>query len=211
MKIEIYSDIACPWCYIGDHRFEAALADLPGAEEIEVVYRPYQLDPAAPERPVPSRERLARRFGSGVEAKLAHVTGAAAAEGITLDWDRALSVNTRTAHRLARLAELEYGSGVQRALMRGLFAAHFTEGGDVSDHEQLTRIAVAAGMEEARVRSYLGSGEGTDELLAELEQARAIGVGAVPTFVFDGRYAVQGAQPAATFRQLLEELDRRSA
>src|SRR5687768_556922 len=155
MKVEIYSDVACPWCYIGERRFEAALAGLPGADEVEVVYRPYQLDPTAPERAVPERERLARRFGAAVDAKLAQVTSAAAGEGITFDWERALSVNTRTAHRLARLAELEYGPGVQRALMRGLFAAHFTEGGDVSDHEQLTRLAVGAGMEEERVRSYL--------------------------------------------------------
>ena len=104
MKVEIYSDVACPWCYIGERRFERALAAFPGGHEIEVTFRPFQLDPNAPAAGVPMSEYLAKRFGRPEDAMLSRVTQAAAGEHITMDWDRAIAVNTRTAHRLLRLA-----------------------------------------------------------------------------------------------------------
>ncbi len=211
MKVEIYSDVVCPWCYIGERRFERALAAFPGAAEVEVVFRPYQLDPSTPETAQPIAEYLQRRFGRPAGGMMAQVGAAAAGEGITVDWDRALAVNTRTAHRLLRLAEREYGPAVQRALMDRLFDAHFSRGGDVSDHAQLTELAAAAGMDADRVRAYLASGEGAEELEAEFAEARALGVQAVPTFVFDGQYVVEGGQPASTFLQVLEEVQRLGA
>jgi predicted DsbA family dithiol-disulfide isomerase len=212
MKVEIYSDVVCPWCYIGERRFARALAAFPGGEEVEVAFRPFQLDAAAPERATPVAEYLARRFGGrSVDGMLARVTQAATEEGITMDWDRALSVNTRTALRLMRLAGLEYGATVQRALMDALFDAHFTRGGDVADHEQLTALAASVGMDADRVRAYLASGKGEAELVTQLGEARANDVHAVPTFVFDGKYVVEGAQPASTFLQVLEEVRRREA
>jgi predicted DsbA family dithiol-disulfide isomerase len=209
MKIDIYSDIVCPWCYVGERRFARALAALPDAAEIEVVFRPFQLDPQAPDAPVPVREQLARKFGALADAMTRRVNDAAAEEGIVMDWDRALAANTRTAHRLLRLAREEHGPAVQRDLAERLFAAHFSEGRDVSDHAQLTALAAAAGMNERRVREYLASGEGAEALEAELRHARAIGVTAVPTFVFAERFAVAGAQPVATFLEVLEEVRRR--
>jgi predicted DsbA family dithiol-disulfide isomerase len=211
MKVEIYSDVACPWCYIGERRFARALAALPGGDDVEVVFRPYQLDPGAPAAAVPIAQYLARRFGRPVDDMLARVTGEAAQEGITMHWDRALAVNTRTAHRLLRLAEREYGADVQRALMERLFEAHFTAGGDVADHALLIELAASVGMDATRVRDYLASGDGDAELGEEFAAARELGVQAVPTFVFDGQYAVSGAQPASTFLQVLEEVQQRSA
>src|SRR5690606_15920826 len=117
MKVEIYSDVACPWCYIGERRFARALAAFPGAEDVEVVFRPYQLDANTPHQAVPMAQYLERRFGRPVNDMLGRVTSEAGREGITMNWDRALAVNTRTAHRLMRLAEREYGAEVQRALM----------------------------------------------------------------------------------------------
>ena len=210
MKVEIYSDIACPWCYIGERRLARALAAFPGASDVEVVFRPYQLDPAAPERARPVAEYLAKRFGRPADAMLARVTQEAAGEGITMDWDRALAVNTLTAHRLLRLAEREYGAATQRALMERLFEAHFARGGDVADHALLTELAASVGMDAERVRVYLASNEGEPELRAELQAARARGVNAVPTFILDEQYAVEGAQSASTFLQVLEEVQRRS-
>lgn len=206
MKVEIYSDIACPWCYIGERRFKRALAAYPRAGEVEVVFRSYQLDPSTPDEPEPTKAYLERRFGGSPDAMLAQVTENARGEGIEMDWDRALSVNTFTAHRLLWLAEREYGAAVQAALAEKLFDAHFSRGGNVADHDLLTELAVAAGMDESRVREYLSSGEGTVETRAELEQARRIGIQAVPTFVFEGKYAVQGAQSASTFLQTLEQV-----
>lgn len=206
MKVEIYSDIVCPWCYIGERRFKRALAEFSGGEDVEVVFRPYQLDPEAPETAVPVADYLERRFGGRAAGMQVQVGTAAAAEGITIRWDRALTANTRTAHRLLRLAEHEYGADTQRALMDRLFDLHFTRGGDLGDVEQLVEEAVAVGMDRERARSYLISGKGAQALEAEFDRARALGIRAVPTFVFDGRAALQGAQPPEKFLEVLEEM-----
>lgn len=210
MKVEIYADVVCPWCYIGEKRFEEALAEFEGRDDVDVVYRPFQLDPGASQTAIPLTRYLDRRFGAGSTGMMGHVTEAARGEGISIDWDSALHVNTLTAHRLLRLAREEYGADIQRTVMERLFAAHFSQGGDISDHDQLTQLAVAAGMDEDRVRAYLASDEGLDELREELEHARRLGIQSVPTFVFDGQYAVQGGQPSATFLQVLEEVRQRS-
>jgi len=211
MKVEIYSDIACPWCYIGERRFMRALAAYPKADEVEVVFRSYQLDPSTPEEPMPMKEYLERRFGRPVEGMLSQVSENARGEGIEMVWDRAVAVNTLTAHRLLRLAEVEYGATLQRALAEKLFEAYFTRGGNIADHGLLTELAVSVGMDEARVRDYLASGEGLEETKAALDAAQQLGIRAVPTFVFEGKFAVQGAQSASTFLQALEEVARQTA
>ncbi len=211
MKVEIYSDVVCPWCYIGERRFARALAAFPQADRVDVVYRSYQLDPEAPAQAMPLKQYLAGRYGAQVESMLARATENAAAEGIVMDWDRALVVNTLMAHRLLGLAEREYGAEVQRALSEKLFEAHFTRGIDVADHERLADLAASVGMDRERVQAYLASDEGLAETREALAQARRIGVRAVPTFVFDGEYAVEGAQPASVFLQVLEEVASRNA
>lgn len=206
MKIEIYSDIACPWCYIGEHRLARALAAYPRGDEVEVVFRSYQLDPTAPDEAIPLRKYLEQRYGHASTEMLARVSDAARGEGIELDWDRALSVNTLTAHRLLRLAEQEYDTATQRELAKKLFEAHFSKGGDVADHDLLTDLAVSVGMDAARVREYLDSGEGLDETRYEINQAQRLGIRSVPTFIIEEKYAVQGAQPASVFLQALEQV-----
>jgi predicted DsbA family dithiol-disulfide isomerase len=211
MKVEIYSDVMCPWCYIGERRFARALAAHPGGDRIEVVYRPYQLDPSASETARPMYEVLRKKFGAQLGAVQQHVAGVARAEGIEMDFGRALAVNTLTAHRLLRLAEHEHGSGVQRTLSEKLFEAHFERGADVADHAVLAGLAEAAGMDAERVREYLASSEGLAETRAEVAEAMSRGVRAVPTFVFDGEFSVEGAQPTSTFLKVLEELGSRAA
>lgn len=212
MKVEIYSDIACPWCYVGKRRFERALAAFPGAQDIQVTYRPYELDPTTPAEPAPLRERLAAKFGAanldGMNARLADV---GAGEGITFDFTRALAVNTLTAHRVLWLALTEFGPAAQAALKDRLLAAYFTEGENVADHDRLTEFAVEAGLDRDRVVAFLASDEGTDEVRREIAEAREMGVTAVPTFVFEGKWAVQGAQEASTFLQVLEQVRDQSA
>ena len=211
MKIEIYSDVACPWCYVGKRRFERALGAFPGREDVEVVFRPFQLDPTTPTTATPLLPRLEKKFGSGFRAAAARTEETARSEGITIDHGRALAVNTLLAHRLLWLAEREYGAVVQRDLADRLFEAYFTNGGNVGDREQLTALAAAAGMDRDRVGSFLASNEGDSEVRAEIAEAQAMGVDAVPTFVFDGKYAVSGAQPASVFLQLLERVADESA
>lgn len=206
MKVEIYSDVACPWCYIGKRRFERALAAFPGADEVEVVYRPYQLNPDAPATAFPLQQYLAQRFGPRGAQMARHVTDTARGEGIVMDFDSALAANTLDAHRLLRLAEREYGSGVQQALKEKLLEAHFSQGADIGDAGVLETLGVGAGMDGERVRSYLAGGEGRREVKDDIARAQRLGITAVPTFVIDGRYAVQGAQPASAFLQVLEQV-----
>jgi predicted DsbA family dithiol-disulfide isomerase len=206
MKIEIYSDIVCPWCYIGERRLERALAALPPRERIDVMFRPYQLDPNAPQTAGHLTQYLERRFGGRKDGMLDAVNHAAEGEGITIAWDCALTVNTRTAHRLLQWALCEGGPEVQRKLAVELFALHFTRGGNVADIEQLAAAAAPVGLDPERARTYLTSEEGIRELESEFEKARKLGIASVPTFVVDGRHAVQGAQPASTFVRILEQL-----
>ncbi len=205
MKVEIYSDISCPWCYIGEKRFSAALASFADVD-VDVSFQPYQLDPGAPTTPRPLTAALRDKFGAHVQQMLDRVTGVARGEGIEMRWDQAVAVNTLTAHRLLRLALLEGGADVQRALAEKLFDAHFTSGGDVGDHALLAQLATSVGMDGARVRQYLESAEGLAETRAEIERARALGISAVPTFVFDDQYVVEGGQPSAVFADVLKQV-----
>jgi predicted DsbA family dithiol-disulfide isomerase len=204
MKVEIYSDVACPWCYIGKRRFEKALAAFPRRAEVEVTWKPYQLDPLAPTKATPVLERLERKFGAQASAMMQRVTDSAHSEGIDMRFDRALASNTLAAHRLLWLAERENGSAVQLDVAERLFDAHFSQGGDVGDPDQLTELAVSGGMDRARVAGFLQSTEGTHEVKAEIRRAQEMGITAVPTFIIDDRYAVQGGQPSPIFLQALE-------
>lgn len=211
MKVEIYSDVACPWCYIGKQRFERALASYAGDEPVEVVYRPFQLDPGAPAPGVPMRQYLERRFGPRAAGMADQVVSAGRGEGLALDYDRGVAANTLDAHRLLLLAEREHGAAVQRGVAEALFRAHFAEGVDISDRDVLVELSQAAGMDGERVRAYLASPEGSEEVRSEIAQAQRLGIAAVPTFVFEGRYAVQGAQPASAFVDALETVARESS
>jgi predicted DsbA family dithiol-disulfide isomerase len=206
MKVEVYSDIMCPWCYIGERRFSTALAAYAGARDVEVVFRPYQLDPSLSSAGVPVMRYLERRFGGSAAAKVRQMTETARGEGITMDYERAIAVNTRNAHLVLQLAEREYGPNVQLALAERLFDAHFSQGANVSAPETLSELAAAVGMDAAEVRRYLGSEEAQRELENELAKARELGVRAVPTFVFDGQFAVEGAQPVSVMLQALDQI-----
>jgi len=206
MKVDIYSDVACPWCYIGQARFERALGQFEGAEHVEVRYRPYQLDPRAPADAEPMYDYLERRFGARARAMAAHVIGIARGEGLEMDYDRGLTVNTLNAHRLLALADREPGADTQQALMRRLFDAHFAEGQDVGDPRVLAAIAGEVGMDADAVRNYLETDEGTGEVREEIAAAQRLGVNAVPTYVFDDKYIVEGAQPEELFLDALRTI-----
>ncbi len=211
MKVEIYSDVVCPWCYIGLRRFERALAGFSGASDVVVVFRPYQLDPAAPAEPFPLRDRLARKFGARADDMVENVTRTAGAEGIEIDFDIGVAANTLAAHRLLWLVERDHGPAVQRDLATRLFAAHFTEGIDVGDRDRLVEIASIAGLDHDRVRALLDSDEGGPEVSAAIRAAQRMGISAVPTFIIDDRYVIQGGQPAPVFLQALETAARDAA
>ncbi|MEW2523181.1 DsbA family oxidoreductase [Actinacidiphila alni] len=211
MKVEIYSDIACPWCYVGKSRFERALAAFPQGESVEVVYRPFQLDPTAPERPRPHREVLAAKFGPQAVAMDDRLAQLGAAEGLTFDFDTVLENNSLLAHRLLRFALDTYGPAAQTRLKGRLMTGHFGEGLDIGDRAALTDTAVAAGLDRDAVTAFLAGDELRDEVAADIDEARRMGITAVPTFVFEGKWAVQGGQETSVFLQALEQVAKETA
>lgn len=208
MIVEIWSDVVCPWCYIGKRRFESAVelfsADHPDVE-IDVRYRSFMLDPTAPVgESQPVREVYEKKFG-GPEAAdeiLQRVTAEAAEEGLTFDMDIAQRSNTLLAHRLLVLAE---HLGMQPQLKERLLAAYFTEGRAIGDLEVLLALGVEAGLAEDDCREWLESGRGMDEVLSHLDFAADNGITSVPTFVLDRKVAVPGAQKSELFLQVLQK------
>lgn len=213
VTIEIWSDIACPWCYLGKHRFAAALADFPHRDRIDVVWRSFELSPDTPTGPgTPLAPSLARSKGISVEQAtqmFAHVADTAARDGLTFDFSRALAVNTFDAHRLVHLAAAHGGPALVDATIETLYAAHFTRGEDLGTTETLVRLAAeagfaTAGLDDDAVRALLDGEDAAAQVRDDEAQARALGVTGVPFFVADRRIAVSGAQTAAVFTQLLE-------
>jgi len=201
MRIDIWSDVVCPWCAIGMARFERALAQFDG--DVDVRLHPFQLDPEAPIPGVPARERYAAKFGADASAILARVTDAAAEEGLRFDFDRALTANTLDAHRAIAFAR---PLGKDREFERRLFAAYFAEGLDVSDRAVLAELGGEIGLDREALAAYLESDAGVDELRRELDAAFEAGISAVPTFVFEEEYAVPGAVDTPTFLRMLEQM-----
>jgi predicted DsbA family dithiol-disulfide isomerase len=211
MKVDIYSDIACPWCYIGKARFERALAAFPGGQDVEVTYRPFQLNPDTPEQALPLLDYYDSLFGPGFRDKHNQVGDVAQREGLDFRFDQALAVNTFTAHRLLWLTERDYGVGVQHDLKNALLRSYFTDGGNVGDTDNLVALAAEVGVDAERVLGWLTSAEGVEQTRDAIGHARALGIQAVPTFVFEDKYAVQGAQEASTFLQVLEKVAAEAA
>ena len=207
MRIDIWSDVVCPWCWIGKHRFQRALALMGDkAPQLEVRWHPFLLDPDAGATPVPLRQAYAAKFGGAerVEQMLAQTQSAARAEGLPMDFDQGqVKVTTLPAHRLLWLAGRE---GVQEPVGEALFRAHFEHGRNLADPQVLVDAAAAGGIPAERVEAMLASDEGLADIRAGLGQAQALGIQSVPTFVINGRYAVQGAQPPEVFAQVLAKV-----
>ncbi|HEX6785941.1 MAG TPA: DsbA family oxidoreductase [Acidimicrobiales bacterium] len=205
MLVEIWSDVVCPWCYIGKRRFEAALAHFAGREDVTVVYRAFQLDPTAPPGVATSvREVYDRKFGPDQAVRLIdRVTTMAAEDGLDFQLERAQRANTLLAHQVLWLAEQH---GNQEAMAERLLRAYFTEGRNIGDPDVLAELAAEVGLDHDDVLGALGDGTGSAEVAAEIEQAHELGITAVPTYVFDRRWSVPGAQDPETFLRVLERV-----
>ena len=208
MQIEIWSDVVCPWCYIGKRRLETTLDAFHHADEVEVVWRSFQLDPSAPREATESiAAHLGSKYGGGVAAgrqMIDRVSEVAAGEGLAFDYHEVQRASTLDAHRLLHLAHAEGGALLQGELKERLLAAYFTEARNPADHEVLTEAAVGVGLPAERVTAVLGSDEYVDEVAADAAQAAAFGATGVPFFVVDRKYGVSGAQPADVLAQVLE-------
>jgi predicted DsbA family dithiol-disulfide isomerase len=199
LRIDIWSDIACPWCYVGKRRLEASLALFAHRASVEVTWRAFELDPAAPpvrDSSVSYAERLARKYGMSVskaEVAIASMTQVAAADGLAFHFERVRSGNTFDAHRVLHLA-LE--RGVQDAVKERLLRGYMTEGVAIGDREALAELAGDAGLDREEVRALLASTRYGADVRADEEHAAQLGISSVPFFVIGGRHAASGAQPA---------------
>ncbi len=207
MRIDIWSDVVCPWCYIGARSLEEALATFAHADEVEVVWRAFELDPSAPaERDGTYAEHLARKYGTTPQEaadKLVGIVTAGAAVGINFRFDIARPGNSFDAHRLAHVARTR---GLHRRLNERLFAATFTEGLPIGDRDTLVKLAVDVGIPEDEARRALDDDEVAADVRAEEATAHDLGVQGVPFFVFDRRLAVSGAQPPAVMLEVLDKV-----
>lgn len=198
MRIDIVADVICPWCFIGKRRLEAALAQRPAIAH-DITWRPFQLNPDMPAEGMPREAYLAAKFGGQAHAKRINqaVVDAGATIGIPFAFEKIeRTPNTLAAHRLIRFAQR---TGRATELVDRLFAAYFIEGRDIGDRDTLATIAGDSGVEAAAARDFLAGMSARAEVTADDSGARRLGINAVPCFVFDGRYAISGAQEPPFF------------
>jgi len=204
MNVEIWSDVVCPWCYIGKRRLERAVASFGHPGEVTITYRSFELDPDAPvQRSGTQAEHLARKYGMTIaqaEQASQQMTQRAAADGLEFRFDLIRGGNTFDAHRLLHLAE---DLGLQPEMKERLLRATFTEGLPIADRPTLVRLAAEVGLPAAQVQAVLDGDSYADAVRADEQQAARYGITGVPFFVADGKYAVSGAQPPEVLLELL--------
>jgi predicted DsbA family dithiol-disulfide isomerase len=206
LRVEVWSDIACPWCYVGKRRLEAAIARMPAPADVEVVWRAFELDPSAPRAQPPGTsyaERLARKYGTSVaeaDAMIERMTAVGAADGLSFRFDRVKPGNTFDAHRVLHLA-LERGA--QAAVKERLLRAYMSEGESIGDPEVLAGLGAEAGLDPDDVRRVLVGDAHAQDVRADEAAARRLGIHGVPFFLVGGVYGVSGAQPVEVLYQVL--------
>lgn len=220
IRVEIWSDVVCPWCYIGKRRFERAIESLttgPDAvsADFEIAYRAYQLDPTAPkDGSTPVRDAYARKFGGSerADAIIANLTETAAADGLEFRMDIALRSNTILAHRLLWFAETRLGTDAQHRLKERFLRAYFMEGRNVGAADTLVEIATEVlAVPADELTGFLASDEGVGEVAEQMATAVSHGITGVPTYVINGQWAIPGAQDSETFERVLRRAVERSA
>jgi len=203
MKVEIWSDIVCPWCFVGKRRFEEAVAEFDG--DVEIEWKSFELDPTTPrDVETPLIEALARKYGTsleGAQEMIDRMEGVGADEGIDFRFEEAKPANTFDAHRLLHFAKSE---GLGDEIKERLLLAYFTEGRDITDRETLVDLGEEIGLDAEEIRAVLLSDAYATEVRSDELRARQIGVRGVPFFVIDEKYGVSGAQPPEAFVQILE-------
>lgn len=204
MKVRIFSDVVCPWCYVGVIRFEraAALHTIITGEPVDISLRAFQLDPDAPAEAVPIQPYYEKKFGSAesAQALIDQVVAAGKISGIEFNFEEAVRGNTFDAHRLLTWAEMTHA---QSDLAHELWRAYFLEGADISDHDTLAARAGLVGLDPDRADTILTGDEFADEVKLQLDAARDLGISSVPYFVVEGKFAIQGAQSQDAYVQAL--------
>lgn len=212
MRVEIWSDVVCPWCYIGKRRFEKALGRFEDRDSVEVVWRSFQLEPSYPKGArTPLLQHLAAKYGRTIEQARAmndHVTALARAEGLAYDLDGYTVVNTLDAHRLTHLAKAH---GLSMQMHERLLRAQLVEGQVLDDPATLVRLSAEAGVRAEDAQRVLASDEHASDVQDDISEAHALGVNGVPFFVIDRKYGISGAQQVELFLQALQSARDESA
>ena len=207
MKIEIWSDILCPFCYIGKRKFELALEKFPNKAHVEIEWKSFQLDPSMQAQPAGSiNQYLAEKKGFSLEQAIQmnqHVTNLAHEVGLTYQFDMAIPNNSLLAHRLLHFSKAK---GKQNEMKERLLEAYFTKGENIGDIETLATIAASIGLDKSDVITFLQSDAYESEVQLDQYHAQQMGIGGVPFFVFNNKYAVSGAQAIDTFSEVLEKV-----
>jgi predicted DsbA family dithiol-disulfide isomerase len=203
--VDVWSDVVCPFCYLGHAVLSAALEQFPHARAVEVRYHSFQLNPAFPAGEATlADDYLAGQYGmprAQIEASHAQLAARGAQSGLDYRFEAAHMVNTRDAHRMIHLAKAR---GRETAMVERLFRAEFTDGLNLADHTVLAEIAAGLGLDRDEAATVLRTGAYEEDIRADLERARALGISGVPFFVFDDKRAVSGAQPVEMFRKALD-------
>jgi predicted DsbA family dithiol-disulfide isomerase len=206
MKVDIWSDVRCPFCYIGKRKFEMALEKFPHKDDVKVEWHSFQLDPnLKTTTELSAIDHISEIKGISHEQALQmhrHVTSVAKEVGLDFDFDKAIVANSFNAHRLIQLAKTH---GLGNEIEEQLFKAHFIEGKNIDDNEVLIQTGISAGLNEKEVREVLSSDAFAKEVKQDERQAQSIGVRGVPFFVLNDKYAVSGAQSPETFLEVLEQ------
>ena len=208
LKIDIVSDVVCPWCYLGQRRLSLALETLSDKVEADIHWKPFQLDPETPAEGHDAFEHLARKIGGPERVREGHamLTRLGAAIDLPFAFEKAkIMPNTLDAHRLIRWAG-ELSADKQDEVVHALFTANFVEGRNIGDRSVLADIAEAAGMDRAAVEQKLASDEGKDDIRTEIVHAQRVGVTGVPFFIVNDKYAISGAQEVETFVNALSQI-----
>ncbi len=207
LKIDVWSDVACPWCYLGKRSLEKALDGFEHADAVDVTFHSYQLNPEAHEHSSePLIDYLVREKGAPeqqIRDSFTVITERGRELGMNYDFDIAHNANTRRAHRLIHFAR---ANGRDTEVINALFGAMFEQGIAVGSVDELVAIGSAAGLDAMQVREALESEAWDERVEADIAQARALGIQGVPFFVLDGRYGVSGAQPVEAFAQVLDQV-----
>lgn len=204
MRVDVWSDLVCPWCYLGKRRLEQALAGFAHRDQVEIVYHSFELDPSLPKgEKVAQADTLTSKYGisaAQVEAMQAQLERTAAGEGLEYHLRGGMTGNTFDAHRLVHLAQ---ANGLGDPVVERFYRAHFTEQRSLFDHDSLVDLAGEAGLDPVEARRVLKDDDFTDAVLADEREARDLGATGVPFFVIDERYGVEGAQSPELFAEVL--------
>jgi predicted DsbA family dithiol-disulfide isomerase len=206
IKIDIASDVVCPWCYIGKRRLEKAIDTLKDKFDFELEYHPFELNPDMPQEGVDQKSYLTKKFGSAerYDQITSHVTAIALQEGLRFNFDKQhVSPNTRNAHRVIQFAKQ---AGKQLQVKEAMMKAYFEDGIDLSKKENLITVAVQAGLEKVNIEKLLSSDEGLPEVVLAEKEMQKLGITGVPFFIINNKYGISGAQPAETFIQVFEDI-----